>query len=79
MTTTTATDERVNHEVVWGPDAEDRINYIDYGDGSFISTTADARATSKFLELVRCGVRVGIYRNGVLEGGREPIWPDEEV
>lgn len=77
MTVTAA--EQVNHEVVWGPNEEDRINYIDYGDGSFISRTADARATSKFLEMVRYGVRVGIFRNGALEGGREPIWPAEEV
>lgn len=79
MTAATSTSERINHEVVWGPNEEDRINYIDYGDGSFISTTAEVRAVRKFIEMVNYGVRVGIFRNGVLEGGEEPIWPDEEA
>jgi hypothetical protein len=76
--TTTAT-KRINFEVVWGPEPEDRVLYADYGDGSFISRTADARATSKFLEMIRYGVRVGFFRDGVLEAGQEPIFPAEEA
>lgn len=74
---TTTTNEITYHEVVFGPNEADRALYPDYGDESFISRTADARATSKFLELVTARVRVGLFCNGVLVAGDEPIYPDE--
>ena len=69
-TTTTTTNEQVNWEVVWGADEADRILYVDEGDGSWLSQDAEARATRKFLELLRAGVRVGFYKNGTLDAGR---------
>lgn len=32
----------------------------------------------KLLEMTTAGVRVGLYENGVLTGGQEPIWLLEE-
>ncbi len=76
---TTSTDTQVTyHEVVFGAEEHERQIYPDYGDGSFISRTADARATSFFLSMVKAGVRVGFYTNGVLVAGEEPIWPAED-
>jgi hypothetical protein len=72
----TTTTERINYEVVWGPYLEDRNLYVDYGDAD-ISTTADVRAARTFLDMVKAGVRVGFYRNGVLEAGEDPIYPEE--
>ncbi len=78
MTTSTTT-QVTYHVVVFGPYEEDRQTYIDHGDGSFISRTADARAASCFLNMVKAGVRVGFYTNGVLVAGEEPIWPEDEA
>lgn len=64
-TTTTITGERVNWEVIWGEDEQDRVRYIDYGDGLLTSQAAEAMATRTFLEMVTAKVRCGIYRNGV--------------
>lgn len=57
------------YEVVWGDDEADRQTYADHGDGSFISRTADQRATSAFLNLVRNGVDCGFWTNGTLTAG----------
>jgi hypothetical protein len=81
MTTTaikSAAGERINYEVVWGPDEANRILYVDYGDGSWLSQDAETRAVRKLLELTKAGARVGLYENGTLAGGQEPIWPAED-
>jgi hypothetical protein len=72
-TTTTATThgERVNWEVVFGPNIEDRQLYPDYGDGAFISTDAETRATRTFLAMVASGIQCGLYRNGVLVSAKD--------
>lgn len=76
---TTTTDTQVTYyEVVFGPEEHERQLYPDYGDGSFISRTADARAASFFLSMVKAGVRVGFYTNGKLVAGDDPIWPEEQ-
>lgn len=64
------TTEATYHEVVWGDDEADRQTFVDYGDGSFISDTAEARATSFFLGLIRQGVTCGFWTNGRLVAGR---------
>lgn len=85
MTQSTTTE--VNHyEVVWGDGEEDRQTYTDHGDGSFISSTADRRATSTFLNLIRDGVACGFWTNGTLVAGRNmtdgpdtpPVFADVE-
>lgn len=75
---TTTTTQRINYEVVWGPYEEDRILYVDYGTGSWLDQDAEVRAVRKLLELTKAGVCVGLYENGVLTGGQEPVWPAEE-
>ena len=85
MTTSTAT-QVTYYEVVWGDDEADRQTYADYGDGSFISTTADARATSTFLNLIRNGVPCGFWTNGTLTAGKNvtggpdtpPVFADDD-
>lgn len=56
--------ETVNWEVIWGEGEQDRVRYIDYGDGLLVSQAAEAMATRTFLEMVTANVRCGIYRNG---------------
>jgi hypothetical protein len=65
-------------EVVWGDDEADRIVYADEHDGTFISETAEVRATSKFLELSKHGVRCGFFVNGNLTAGENVTYgPDQ--
>jgi hypothetical protein len=71
MTASTATaTEVIYHEVVWGDDEADRQTYADYGDDSFLSATAEQRATSAYLHLIRNGVACGFWTNGALVAGR---------
>jgi hypothetical protein len=68
MPTSTITG-RINYEVVWGQDEADRILYVDYGDGTWLSRDAETRAVRKLLELSTAGVDAGLYENGVWTGG----------
>jgi hypothetical protein len=64
-TVATPATETVNWEVIWSEDEQDRIRYIDHGDGSWLSQDAETRAIRKFLGMVVDGVRCSLYRNGV--------------
>lgn len=66
---TIAATQVTNYEVVWGDDEQDRILYEDTHDGSFLSESAEVRATRKFLELSKYGVRCGFFVNGNLTAG----------
>lgn len=70
MAQATTTTEVTYYSVVWGDDEADRITYTDHGDGSFISRTAEARANSTFLRLIRDGVACGFWTNGTLVAGQ---------
>lgn len=82
----TTTTEVTYYEVVWGDDEADRQTYADHGDGSYISRTAEHRATSTFLNLIRNGVACGFWTNGNLTAGRNmtdgpdtpPVFADAE-
>lgn len=69
MTSTAIETTITYYEVVWGDDEADRITYADEHDGTFISETADVRATRKFLELSKHGVRCGFFVDGNLTAG----------
>lgn len=69
MTTTNRTQARTYYVVTFGPDEADRQTYIDHHDGSFVSKTAEGRATSFFLSLVRAGTRCGFWTDGNLTAG----------
>jgi hypothetical protein len=60
---------RTNYEVIWGPGEEQRTLYVDAGDGSLVSATAEQRATRLFLEMIKARVRVGFYIDGVFTTG----------
>lgn len=62
--------QATNYEVIWGEDERDRIPYEDSHDGSSISDTAKMRATRKFFELSKLGVKCGLFINGVLDCGQ---------
>lgn len=73
------------YEAVFGTDEADRQTYIDNHDGSFLSSSAHARATSAYVQLITSGVACGFFVNGVLKNGidpaaelAEPCEPDTE-
>jgi hypothetical protein len=68
----TATQTVTRYEVVFGADEADRQTYIDYHDGSFISSSAQARATSAYVQLVTNGSACGFFVDGVLKNGIDP-------
>lgn len=68
----TTTQTETCYEVVFGADEADRQAYIDYRDGSFLSSSAHARATSAYVQLVTNGVACGFFVNGVLKNGIDP-------
>lgn len=68
----TATQTETCYEVVFGADEADRQAYIDHHDGSYISSSAHARATSAYVQLVTNGVACGFFVNGVLKNGIDP-------
>jgi hypothetical protein len=69
MITTNTTQAPTYYIVAFGPDEADCQTYIDHHDGWFISETAEARATSFFLSLIRDRVRCGFWTNGKLVAG----------
>lgn len=71
MTTTSVQATPTYYEVAFGPDEADRQTYIDYGDGSFISRTAEVRAASFFLQLASARRSCGFWVNGQLAGGED--------
>lgn len=67
---TIAATKVTHYEVVWGDDEADRIVYTDEHDGTFLSSTAEHRATRKFLEIMGNGVDCGLFVNGALDCGK---------
>lgn len=70
MTVTTAT-ERCTWRVIFGTGPDDRQKYIDYGDGSFISTDAETRARRFYAYLSEHGAQACLTRNGAWVAGNE--------
>lgn len=70
MSATITATEVTYFEVIWGDDEADRIVYADERDGTFLSETAEVRATRKFLELSKNGVQCGFWVNGALTAGQ---------
>jgi len=68
----TTTQTATRYEVVFGTDEADRQTYIDHHDGSYISASAHARATSAYVQLVTNGVACGFFVDGVLKNGIDP-------
>lgn len=68
----TATQTATRYEVVFGIDEADRQTYIDRHDGSYISSSAQARATSAYVQLVTNDIACGFFVNGVLTNGIDP-------
>jgi len=69
---------KVYWELVFGPEVEDRQVYIDEGDGSFLSQNAEGRLTDAYLQLIKSGVRCGVYRNGALVSGADVLDDSKE-
>ncbi|MBF6277047.1 hypothetical protein [Nocardia nova] len=67
--TANAAPVRTYYQVTWGTEESDSISYIDDGDGSWLSEDARQRAERKLLELIRAGVRAGLYVDGKFAGG----------
>lgn len=87
--TTNNTPEPIYYEVLTGIEHNQRQTYVDNGDGSFLSTDAEARATRAWLALIRQGVRAGFFINGEHKAGcdfaeewaaceQEAAWSDAE-
>lgn len=70
MTTHTTT-EPIYYEVVWGIEYNERQTYANTGDGSFLSETAEHRATGAWLNLNRQHVKAGFFINGVHDAGHD--------
>jgi hypothetical protein len=68
MTTTIAA-EPVRYGVSWGIEEHERQTYTDNGDGSFLSVDAEARANRAWFDLIKQGVRVGFFVDGVHKAG----------
>ena len=68
----TATQTVTRYEVVFGADEADRQTYIDHHDGSYISSSAESRATSAYVQLVKNGIACGFFVDGVLKNGTDP-------
>lgn len=68
----TTTQTATCYEVVFGADEADRQTYINHHDGSYISASAHARATSAYVQLVAEGIACGFFVDGVLKNGTDP-------
>ena len=68
----TTTQTATRYEVVFGADEADRQTYIDHHDGSYISASAHARATSAYVQLATNGIACGFFVDGVLTNGTDP-------
>lgn len=63
--------ERVTWRVIFGAGPDDRKKYVDYGDGSFASTTAETLARRAYTEFISHGIQACLTRNGVWVAGDE--------
>lgn len=75
----TATQTETCYEVVFGTDEADRQAYIDHHDGSYLSSSAHARATSAYVQLITNGVACGFFVDGVLKNGIDLIEEGENM
>lgn len=66
-----ATQTTTYYEVVFGADEADRQTYADHHDGSFLSSSAHARATSAYVQLVTNGIACGFFVDGALKNGTD--------
>jgi len=59
----------INYEVATGIEEHQSQLYVDNRDGSFLSESAEDRATRAWIALIRQGVRAGFYINGEHKAG----------